>query len=242
MMNRNRFANKLSALSTSPRIPLNGQFSGNHPSPSSVGFYPSNIEGGVSARLVFRNISIPATTIAKLPVMPSVTLFVIPWNSCKVFTTVRTGVGYVFNKVFSSIFRRFSFIGRRNPKPPFVSKRMTAVVFSILCSMPPVALLRAKLRSLSSVIWNHIGVSARFAFKYWHGFTITNMGLLSSQHMGSGSIAIACHYAGHHLTACEIDPDYYAAAVKRIDRETAQRDFFSENTEEADASRQPTKL
>lgn len=48
-------------------------------------------------------------------------------------------------------------------------------------------------------------------------------------HMGSGSIAISCHYAGHHLTACEIDPDYYAAAVERIDRETAQRDLFSEN-------------
>ena len=48
-------------------------------------------------------------------------------------------------------------------------------------------------------------------------------------HMGSGSIAIACHYAGHHLTACEIDPDYYAAAVERINNETAQMDFFSTN-------------
>jgi site-specific DNA-methyltransferase (adenine-specific) len=48
-------------------------------------------------------------------------------------------------------------------------------------------------------------------------------------HLGSGSIAIACHYAGQHLTACEIDPDYYAAAVERIERETAQMDFFSEN-------------
>jgi site-specific DNA-methyltransferase (adenine-specific) len=51
-------------------------------------------------------------------------------------------------------------------------------------------------------------------------------------HMGSGSIAIACHYAGHHLTACEIDPDYYAAAVERIDRETAQMDFFSTNKQD----------
>jgi len=49
-------------------------------------------------------------------------------------------------------------------------------------------------------------------------------------HMGSGSIAIACHYAGHHLTACEIDPDYYAAAVERVDRETRQLDFFAANT------------
>lgn len=31
-------------------------------------------------------------------------------------------------------------------------------------------------------------------------------------HMGSGSIAIACHYAGYHLTATEIDQDYFDAA------------------------------
>ena len=52
-------------------------------------------------------------------------------------------------------------------------------------------------------------------------------------HLGSGSIAIACHYAGHHLTACEIDAEYYAQAVERIDRETAQRDFFSENAKDS---------
>jgi len=46
-------------------------------------------------------------------------------------------------------------------------------------------------------------------------------------HMGSGSIAIAAHYAGIHLTACEIDPDYYHAALARIERETRQLDFFS---------------
>lgn len=50
-------------------------------------------------------------------------------------------------------------------------------------------------------------------------------------HMGSGSIAIACHYAGHHLTACEIDPDYFAAACERIERETAQLTLFTENVE-----------
>ena len=46
-------------------------------------------------------------------------------------------------------------------------------------------------------------------------------------HMGSGSIAIACHYRGHPLTACEIDAGYHAAAVARIERETRQTDFFS---------------
>ena len=41
-------------------------------------------------------------------------------------------------------------------------------------------------------------------------------------HLGSGSHAIACYYAGMHLTACEIDEDYFKAASERIERETAQ--------------------
>jgi site-specific DNA-methyltransferase (adenine-specific) len=45
-------------------------------------------------------------------------------------------------------------------------------------------------------------------------------------HLGSGSIAIACHYFGAHLTATEIDPDYYSAAVERIQRETQQIELF----------------
>ena len=35
-------------------------------------------------------------------------------------------------------------------------------------------------------------------------------------HLGSGSIAIACHNLGFELTACELDTDYYNAAIKRL--------------------------
>ena len=45
-------------------------------------------------------------------------------------------------------------------------------------------------------------------------------------HMGSGSIAIACHYAKCHLTASELDEDYYKAAIERIERETSQTELF----------------
>lgn len=45
-------------------------------------------------------------------------------------------------------------------------------------------------------------------------------------HLGSGSSAIACHYAGCHLTASELDEDYYKAACERIDRETRQTSFL----------------
>ena len=47
-------------------------------------------------------------------------------------------------------------------------------------------------------------------------------------HLGSCSIAIACHYAGYHLTGCELDEDYFKAGVERVKLETAQRDMFTE--------------
>ena len=41
-------------------------------------------------------------------------------------------------------------------------------------------------------------------------------------HLGSGSIAIACHNLGFDLTACELDTDYYNAAMKRIEQHKQQ--------------------
>jgi len=35
-------------------------------------------------------------------------------------------------------------------------------------------------------------------------------------HLGSGSIAIACHDLGFDLTACELDTDYFNASIKRL--------------------------
>jgi site-specific DNA-methyltransferase (adenine-specific) len=45
-------------------------------------------------------------------------------------------------------------------------------------------------------------------------------------HLGSGSIAIACYYMGFDLTGSELDPDYYAAMMERIDKETRQQELF----------------
>jgi len=41
-------------------------------------------------------------------------------------------------------------------------------------------------------------------------------------HLGSGSIAIACHNLAYDLTACELDTDYYNAAMKRLKQHQAQ--------------------
>jgi len=45
-------------------------------------------------------------------------------------------------------------------------------------------------------------------------------------HLGSGSIAIACHNLGFELTACELDTEYYQASLKRIKDHISQQRLF----------------
>tara|TARA_R100001460_G_scaffold14769_1_gene32947 strand:+ start:755 stop:1393 length:639 start_codon:yes stop_codon:yes gene_type:complete len=41
-------------------------------------------------------------------------------------------------------------------------------------------------------------------------------------HLGSGSIAIACHNLGYDLTACELDKEYFDASMKRLKQHQSQ--------------------
>lgn len=45
-------------------------------------------------------------------------------------------------------------------------------------------------------------------------------------HLGSGSIAIACHDYGFELTACELDKEYFDKAMERINNHTNQQKLF----------------
>ena len=45
-------------------------------------------------------------------------------------------------------------------------------------------------------------------------------------HLGSGSIAIACHNRKFDLTACELDKEYFDAAMKRIQQYKRQLQLF----------------
>ena len=45
-------------------------------------------------------------------------------------------------------------------------------------------------------------------------------------HLGSGSIAIACHDYGFDLTACELDKEYFDKAMQRITNHTKQLNLF----------------
>jgi len=45
-------------------------------------------------------------------------------------------------------------------------------------------------------------------------------------HLGSGSIALACHNLKYDLTACELDTEYYTAALKRLKQHQSQTTLF----------------
>jgi site-specific DNA-methyltransferase (adenine-specific) len=45
-------------------------------------------------------------------------------------------------------------------------------------------------------------------------------------HLGSGSIAIACHDYGYDLTACELDKEYYEKALDRLKKYQMQQKLF----------------
>lgn len=45
-------------------------------------------------------------------------------------------------------------------------------------------------------------------------------------HLGSGSIAIACHNLKFDLTACELDKEYYESAIKRLKQHQSQLKMF----------------
>ena len=45
-------------------------------------------------------------------------------------------------------------------------------------------------------------------------------------HLGSGSIAIACHNRGFDLTACELDKEYYEDSMKRLAQHQQQIRMF----------------
>lgn len=63
-------------------------------------------------------------------------------------------------------------------------------------------------------------------YKYClHNYAKTGDKILDT-HLGSGSIAIACHDYGFDLTACELDKDYFDSAMKRYNNHIIQQKLF----------------
>jgi len=63
----------------------------------------------------------------------------------------------------------------------------------------------------------------KFMFEYCK--TQPNDKILDT-HLGSGSIAIACHDYGFELTCCELDKEYYDKAIQRIKNHVSQQKLF----------------
>jgi site-specific DNA-methyltransferase (adenine-specific) len=66
-----------------------------------------------------------------------------------------------------------------------------------------------------------------YVYKYMFEYCKTKQGdKILDTHLGSGSIAIACHDYGFDLTACELDSEYYDKAIQRIKNHTNQTKLF----------------
>jgi len=66
-----------------------------------------------------------------------------------------------------------------------------------------------------------------YVYRFMFDFCKTKQGdKILDTHLGSGSIAIACHDYGFDLTACELDKDYFDAAMKRLRQHQAQTKLF----------------
>jgi len=63
----------------------------------------------------------------------------------------------------------------------------------------------------------------KFMFEYCK--TKPNDKILDT-HLGSGSIAIACHDYGFDLTACELDKEYFDKAIQRVNNHVSQQKLF----------------
>lgn len=66
-----------------------------------------------------------------------------------------------------------------------------------------------------------------YVYKYMFEYCKTQEGdKILDTHLGSGSIAIACHDYRFELTACELDKEYYEKAIQRITNHTNQQKLF----------------
>lgn len=226
MMNRDRLAYMLPAFYTCAAISNYRQFSCGNPATPPVSLNPANIKVGFLTRPAFGYVGVAANAVAKLSVMIARALLVIPWDSFKGGPAVGAGMNNVSHQPLAFIWRWLTFVRRRQSKSVLIAYGVASIIIPVLRCVSPMALFRAKAGRFHAVVRDAVFVKARRALKFRHGGKMPDCPVLSRQYLGSGSHAIAAHYFGAHLTACEIDADYFAAATARIQRETAQTTFL----------------
>jgi len=66
-----------------------------------------------------------------------------------------------------------------------------------------------------------------YVYKYMFEYCKTQSdNKILDTHLGSGSIAIACHDYGFELTACELDKEYFDKSIERIKNHVSQQKLF----------------
>ena len=87
----------------------------------------------------------------------------------------------------------------------------------------------AKIMKKSSTDLNRFHPTQKpiYVYEFMFNYCKTQKGdKILDTHLGSGSIAIACHDYGFDLTACELDKEYYDKAMQRIQNHINQTKLF----------------
>ena len=133
------------------------------------------------------------------------------------------GGGIIWNKLGTHI-------GRRNPMPCLSDCEIAYCSFRNNVKMFSYTQIGNVYGNDYKINWNQNRIHPTqkpVALYKWILDKYANQGdKILDTHLGSGSIAIACHDYGFDLTACELDTEYYNAALKRYNNHIQQIKLF----------------
>ena len=116
----------------------------------------------------------------------------------------------------------------------FIVWKKTSIPLNFTMSMCEIAFISKDLGTISKCVELHPNISNKIhptqkpvALYTWilSNYAKENDRILDT-HLGSGSIAIACHNLGFHLDGYELDVEYYNAACKRLEEHQRQLKLF----------------
>jgi site-specific DNA-methyltransferase (adenine-specific) len=120
----------------------------------------------------------------------------------------------------------FIFWHKGNPVPNFADGELAYTSFNKVAKMFDFRYY-GNLEGNTSASEKHHPTQKPIALYEWLLMNYAKKGdKILDTHLGSGSIGIACHNLGYDLTACELDKEYYNAAMERIERHKQQLTMF----------------
>ena len=134
--------------------------------------------------------------------------------------------GNYFPQLWLNGCKGFIFWNKGNPVPNFADGELAYTSFDKVAKMFDYRYY-GNLEGNSSATKKHHPTQKPVKLYAWLLMNYAKQGdKILDTHLGSGSIAIACHNLGFELTACELDEEYFNAACKRIEHHTKQLRMF----------------